>query len=106
MKHESIRKSSETLVIVPCWWDGNIERYDTGDLLSFPLPTLLIRICSLTGIIHFHRPDLIQDGDHAVPIPLNPSVDYFKSMYEQKKEKRKAAMGRQREERVQDERKE
>eukprot|EP00026_Physarum_polycephalum_P002338 Phypoly_transcript_02344.p1 GENE.Phypoly_transcript_02344~~Phypoly_transcript_02344.p1 ORF type:complete len:892 (+),score=111.01 Phypoly_transcript_02344:67-2742(+) len=56
-KTEQLRMKGETLLVVPCWWDGTTE--------------------SLSAIINFYRPDLLTtELPHLVP-PLNPSIGFF-----------------------------
>eukprot|EP00026_Physarum_polycephalum_P002849 Phypoly_transcript_02858.p1 GENE.Phypoly_transcript_02858~~Phypoly_transcript_02858.p1 ORF type:complete len:442 (+),score=48.85 Phypoly_transcript_02858:287-1612(+) len=55
-KNELIRLKHDTLVIVPCWWDGNIE--------------------SLCASIWFHRPELF-NVPAQFPIELNPQAYFF-----------------------------
>eukprot|EP00026_Physarum_polycephalum_P001768 Phypoly_transcript_01770.p1 GENE.Phypoly_transcript_01770~~Phypoly_transcript_01770.p1 ORF type:complete len:893 (+),score=154.72 Phypoly_transcript_01770:58-2736(+) len=56
-KKEMIMTRGETIVLVPCWWDGLGE--------------------SLAGSIKFQRPDLLPDAESCVPIPLNPPRGFF-----------------------------
>jgi hypothetical protein len=31
IKNERLRKEQNTLVIIPCWWDGKLERYNNNN---------------------------------------------------------------------------
>eukprot|EP00026_Physarum_polycephalum_P001864 Phypoly_transcript_01867.p1 GENE.Phypoly_transcript_01867~~Phypoly_transcript_01867.p1 ORF type:complete len:897 (+),score=81.10 Phypoly_transcript_01867:37-2727(+) len=56
MKQSMVRENGETLVVVPCWWNGSTE--------------------SLVTTILFQRPDVhIERNEKCfeIPIPLNPS---------------------------------
>eukprot|EP00026_Physarum_polycephalum_P008661 Phypoly_transcript_08755.p1 GENE.Phypoly_transcript_08755~~Phypoly_transcript_08755.p1 ORF type:complete len:197 (+),score=16.06 Phypoly_transcript_08755:124-714(+) len=55
LKAELARKQNISLVIIPCWWDTNLQ--------------------SLTGLIHFERPDLL---DFQPPIPLLPPFNFLR----------------------------
>eukprot|EP00026_Physarum_polycephalum_P003956 Phypoly_transcript_03973.p1 GENE.Phypoly_transcript_03973~~Phypoly_transcript_03973.p1 ORF type:complete len:646 (+),score=59.16 Phypoly_transcript_03973:3-1940(+) len=55
MKNSLVQQNSMTLVVIPCWWDGTID--------------------SLSGAIHFQRPDLVINASRN--IPLNPPLNFF-----------------------------
>eukprot|EP00026_Physarum_polycephalum_P001147 Phypoly_transcript_01148.p1 GENE.Phypoly_transcript_01148~~Phypoly_transcript_01148.p1 ORF type:complete len:746 (+),score=87.76 Phypoly_transcript_01148:82-2319(+) len=58
LKFALVRERGETLVIVPCWWDG-----DEG---------------SLKATLHAQRPDIVpRVAPEDLPIPLNPSIKFF-----------------------------
>ena len=91
-----MKARGETLIIVPCWWVGDTERYLFFSSLLFPsffsfffffffacfclfvAKGILISCNSLQDSVAFHRPDLFSDGE--APIALNAPSDYFKSM--------------------------
>eukprot|EP00026_Physarum_polycephalum_P001243 Phypoly_transcript_01244.p1 GENE.Phypoly_transcript_01244~~Phypoly_transcript_01244.p1 ORF type:complete len:1086 (+),score=113.52 Phypoly_transcript_01244:74-3331(+) len=59
IKHNKVRIKNDTLVYVPCWWDGEAE--------------------SLAATIGFHRPEIVHSLDYyASSIPINPPLDMFK----------------------------
>jgi hypothetical protein len=95
---------AQSLVVVPCWWDGTLERYRQKKerkreaiLKERKARTRkiekrreltrekqeLIKIISLAATICFERPDLtdlIKDLKRdltTVPISLNPEFNYF-----------------------------
>jgi hypothetical protein len=88
-----VQKKEETLVVIPYWWDGTLDRYPPPHppptLLSFPplllllfssfFPAIIILLMfsSLLGTIHFQRPDAlpyypILEDFAPMPITLNP----------------------------------
>lgn len=60
-KRDSTVQKNITLIIVPCWWDGEQN--------------------SLISSIKWHRPDLFKNHKPASPIPLNPPFDFFDNSY-------------------------
>jgi hypothetical protein len=60
-KIEGVLKKGDTLVVVPCWWDGSED--------------------SLAETIHFQRPDLLPTRLPTLPIPLNPIKGFFDDSY-------------------------
>jgi hypothetical protein len=73
MKKAKAHQQGMSLVVVPCWWDGTIEKYTHPNFLS--CTNSLIRIVSS---IYFQRPDLFEQCPNAYPIYLNPPHDFFK----------------------------
>eukprot|EP00026_Physarum_polycephalum_P001044 Phypoly_transcript_01045.p1 GENE.Phypoly_transcript_01045~~Phypoly_transcript_01045.p1 ORF type:complete len:1215 (-),score=190.78 Phypoly_transcript_01045:36-3680(-) len=57
-KRDMLLQRGETLILVPCWWDGTAH--------------------SLQSTIQFHRPDLAQLESLNV-IPLNPPSNFFEA---------------------------
>eukprot|EP00026_Physarum_polycephalum_P002439 Phypoly_transcript_02445.p1 GENE.Phypoly_transcript_02445~~Phypoly_transcript_02445.p1 ORF type:complete len:904 (+),score=143.32 Phypoly_transcript_02445:44-2755(+) len=62
LEHDDIKRSlllqrGETLIEVPCWWDGSSS--------------------SLRATIHFYRPELFPFQDQSGLIPTNPSSNFF-----------------------------
>lgn len=75
-KKELVHRKGITLVTIPCWWEGDKERYYYYYVLS---STELFN-CSVCESIHFLRPDLLPCTSLPEPISLNPPLDYFTSM--------------------------
>eukprot|EP00026_Physarum_polycephalum_P000339 Phypoly_transcript_00339.p1 GENE.Phypoly_transcript_00339~~Phypoly_transcript_00339.p1 ORF type:complete len:1688 (+),score=210.60 Phypoly_transcript_00339:78-5141(+) len=57
LKKQLLLQRGETLVIVPCWWNGTLS--------------------SLSATIQFHRPDLLNLLDATDMIPANPPTNFF-----------------------------
>jgi hypothetical protein len=79
-----VRSFGESLILVPCWWDGRIERQ-----ISFPYsisPPSYIHTISHSLALKHTRPDLLPSYNHfdnannALPISLNPLEGYFERM--------------------------
>jgi len=76
LKQELASKSGITLIVIPCWWDKQIERYCflINDLISSFL------IFSLAATIQVHRPDLVDrmtPFEAATPISNEPPPEFF-----------------------------
>lgn len=70
-----IENRGDTLIIVPCWWDGSTERYYSCLLHAIML------LHSLLATIKKERPDLLQEYNiKADPIPEEPPPDFFSSI--------------------------
>ena len=54
MKTDALRKRDETLITVPCWWDGTEERYLNSSSYSFCFVVLLFVFISLLFVIIYH----------------------------------------------------
>ena len=96
MKKELLHRKGETLLIVPYWWDGGIERYHPHSSLPLlsshplsrhiiyflPLPLLLpqpdSKLFSLASEIRFQRPEILSDTTFADCVPLNPPLTLSK----------------------------
>ena len=91
-KQERALHENETLVVVPCWWDGERERYaSVVTSLSFVCFIILHLFCfvfvlvmiSLMAAVRFQRPDITFFNEeesldsHADVIPLNPPLGFF-----------------------------
>ena len=98
----------ETLVVVPCWWDGALQRYFPSflphfvlfififllfvllflfllffKLFCFVLFGLFILCSSLAATVRLKRNDLLKDFESTLcaPIPPEPPPGYFKGKY-------------------------
>eukprot|EP00026_Physarum_polycephalum_P002219 Phypoly_transcript_02224.p1 GENE.Phypoly_transcript_02224~~Phypoly_transcript_02224.p1 ORF type:complete len:937 (+),score=116.21 Phypoly_transcript_02224:57-2867(+) len=58
IKRDKLLERGESLILVPCWWDGTTT--------------------SLQATINFHRPDLLALNPSSI-IPGNPPIDFFSS---------------------------
>lgn len=74
IKETIVRQRGDTLVIVPCWWDGRINSYVLTIIVYniFKLNYLLTINNRLAATIKFQRPDLLSH----LPFPslLSPSL--------------------------------
>eukprot|EP00026_Physarum_polycephalum_P002270 Phypoly_transcript_02276.p1 GENE.Phypoly_transcript_02276~~Phypoly_transcript_02276.p1 ORF type:complete len:794 (+),score=74.23 Phypoly_transcript_02276:119-2500(+) len=61
IKKDKIQRTGMSLVVIPCWWDGNIG--------------------SLQSTIHFYLPDICEISV-ANPIPLCPPKDFYQASVE------------------------
>eukprot|EP00026_Physarum_polycephalum_P002865 Phypoly_transcript_02874.p1 GENE.Phypoly_transcript_02874~~Phypoly_transcript_02874.p1 ORF type:complete len:846 (+),score=138.45 Phypoly_transcript_02874:54-2591(+) len=61
-KRQAVIQRGQTLITIPCWWDGSHE--------------------SVAAEVNFHRPDLLISADPDDVITLNPDSDYFKKRVE------------------------
>jgi hypothetical protein len=75
IKKDVVQLAGIRLVVVPCWWDGSINRY-----FSLFLPFLFLKFAlSLSTTIGFQCPDVALNTS-ANPIALNPPCDFFQCM--------------------------
>jgi hypothetical protein len=80
MKRSVMESNGHTLIIVPCWWDGNTERLAFIFLFSSLLHSNLYS--SLVATLRKKRPDLCPQYNEKVMIPIldDPPKDFFKGM--------------------------
>ena len=90
LKHALLRERSETLVVIPCWWDGSEKRYNYNLCINFCCMFILLKnkiliiVFSLGGTVLFYRTDLLpmieQADSLGDPIPINPPSNFFFGM--------------------------
>lgn len=76
VKRDIVLERGETFITIPCWWDGELERYDI-----FIFSKLMI-LFSLASTIRFTRPDLLRNYpfNPLNTIPFNPPSNFFECM--------------------------
>lgn len=73
LKKELITKRGDTLIQVPCWWDGKIDRY-----LAIHLINGNDCLYSLVATLKNIRPELVSNIEvNAGPIPDDPPKGFF-----------------------------
>ena len=80
IKRSQLLQKGQTLIPVPCWWDGTAERYEylfNSNIFQVFVYMFFFNI-SLRATIKFYRPDLLQlQPMHSVSIPTNPPLHFF-----------------------------
>jgi len=72
VKQQLAQDRGISLITIPFWWDGKIERSAIYIYIFLPLslPFLIYITCSVMATIKKHRPDLLTDANPtAAPIP-------------------------------------
>lgn len=59
MKHQLAEEKGITLITIPFWWDGTLDRYESS-CCKYGLACAQL-LCSLTATIKTARPELLSD---------------------------------------------
>lgn len=73
-KNKLFTSDKQSLIVVPCWWDGSENRFSFWNIIL----VLLIIKYSLVATIQTQRPDLLTHHVSAVTaIPTNPPQTFL-----------------------------
>lgn len=78
IKLERAHKLGETLITVPCWWDGTPGRYVKSLLVYL---SCSLTCFSLVATIRMQRSDLLADHPITTPIDNEPPHGFFASIH-------------------------
>ena len=100
MKVAKLTERGDSLIPVPCWWDGTTKRYNHTQkkiqcnyysfntslfIIHYSLFViyLIIYFNSLLETIRMHRPELVDscEDSTALPIPTSPPSDFFHGIH-------------------------
>jgi hypothetical protein len=78
-----LKKEQNTIVIIPCWWDGKLARYNIKNQEFIKLISVSNTVFnnSLLSTIKFLQPNTLNNEVETYPIPLNPPANFFDCMY-------------------------